>query len=469
MKKSVVILGGGLSGLSVAWGLAKSNYKTHIIELEPEVGGLTRSFVKNGYVFDHGPHSFYTKDPEIFYKVREAIGGEILTFGEMYSGIKIIFQGRKYNYPLKIVPVLKNMKLSVSLQCILDYFKSIFKRILSNPSNETFEDWVINNFGKTIYNNFFKSFTEKTWGISPRQLTANFASERIPKLSILKIISEIFHKNKKQKTTKMYSSKDFNPRFSYYFPKGCWQIADAIKKEIELNGGEIYLESWPKSLIVEDNSIKKVLFENKGSAKEINSDYVVSTIPIPELTKVIKLDEKSKEAGLRMKYRGLTLLFLGINKHYVFDARLVYFHDKDVLFNRATEIKFFSEKIVPSKDKTGLILEVTNKDNLSYEEIYEKSVNDLEKMGFLRKEEIETYHIIQEPYSYPIYDINYKRNLDIFMDGLLKINNLISIGRQALFRYIDMDHSIKMGLIVARHILEGSSLDEINKIVAQWS
>lgn len=470
MKKSVVILGGGLSGLSVTWGLAGSDYEVHIIEKEDAVGGLAGSFIKNGYTFDYGIHNFYTKDAEIYYKVKELIKDEFLPSRGIYSDRKIIFRGQEYDYPLKATSILKNMKLSVSLQCLFDYIKSIYRRNLYKPSYITSEDWMINHFGKGLYDNFFCAFTEKTWGISPKKMSADFASERIPKLSIRKMIKQIFNKKQNRTNADIYSNKDFNPTSSYYPPKGCWMIGDSIKKEIETKGAKIHLRSRAKSLNIENGHICTAVFEKNGSIVEIRPDFVVSTIPITELINIIdNLDEETRNAGTKMRYRELIFLFLEVNKPRVFNAMSIYFHDSDVIFQRGSEIKWYSDKTVPSKNKTSLILEITNKDNLEDSKIYEESVKALEKKGYLLKEEIENHYIVHKPHAYPIYDLNYKSNLEVFMKGISKIDNLFSSGRQALFRYIDMDQCIKMGLIVAQHILGDKPLDELDTVISHWS
>jgi len=473
MKKSLVILGGGISGLSVAWNLRESDYEVHIIEKDPVVGGLSGSFIKNGYTFDYGPHCIYTKDhPEVYYQFKELLKDELLTLGEMYGSIEIVFQGRKYDYPLSMTSVLGNMKLSVLLKCSFDYFQSILKRTFYPPPNITFEDWVTSHFGKGLYDIFFGPFTEKTWGISPRELSANFASERIPKLSILKMIKELFIKEKKQTEEEIRDTGKvkFDPNLSYYPKKGAWQLGDAMKKEIQSAGGTIHTSSQVKSLIIKNEYVDQVVFEKNGVVEEIKSDFVVSTLPIPELGTVFEpLDKETKAASLKMRYRELTLLFFEINKPKVLDARLVYFHDPNVLFQRGSENKYLSDKTVPSQDKTGLTLEITNKDNLTDIEIYEESLKNLEKLHLLRKQDVEAYHIVRQPYAYPIYDVNYKNNLDIFMKSISKYKNLIPSGRQALFRYIDQDLCMKMGLVISQYLQGDIPWEGLDDIVADWS
>jgi protoporphyrinogen oxidase len=355
----------------------------------------------------------------------------------MYNDIKIVFQGKTYDYPLSITSILANMKFNQLLIASLDYYRSLIKRILFNPSSSTFEDWVINHFGKTLY--------------------TNFASERIPKLSILRMLKDLLSQPKPSPIAIPENSnhENYNPFYSYYPQKGSWQLTDEIKKRILSTDAMIHLNSRITTLTHQNNSIAKVIFEQNGQQKSLTPEYVVSTIPIPELTKVLHpLSDETKNAGLKMNYRELTLLFLEVNKPHVFESRLVYFHDPDVLFQRASETKFISTHTVPSDSKTSITLEITNKDNLSDDDIYHKSV---------------TNNIVKQPYAYPIYDVDYEKNLTTYLHGTSPIRNLFMCGRQALFRYIDMDQCLKMGLAVAEYLLGDRSSADLNDIVASWS
>lgn len=468
--KKVAILGAGISGLSVAWGLSKDKFDIDIIESENEIGGLSGSFRKDGYVFDYGPHNFYTKDPEIFYKVKGLLKDELVLLDKMYSSCKIIFNKKHYDYPLRIPSVLSNMPLSTSLACLSDYSKSSIKRKLFHVQNKSFEDWIVNHFGRTLYHLFFGPFTEKTWGVSPQLLASNFASERIPKLNLWKMACDLLHPKKQMSNSDKPHEGEHSPNYSYYPLHGFWKIGDLIKKDIESAKGRINLKSQIKELTINDGHISNIIFETNGYTKEIQPDFVVSTIPITELAKVLHpLDEETKQAGSKMKYRELTLLFLEVDKPKVFDARLLYFHDQDILFQRGSEIKFYSEELAPMRERTGLVLEITNKNNLTESEIYNESITGLEKMGFLKRGEVLAYHIVRKPHSYPLYDLDYKKNLNIFLNDISKINNLLLSGRQSLFRYIDADQCIKMGLILADHIKYGHSLNEMNNVFSDWS
>jgi protoporphyrinogen oxidase len=471
MKRHVVILGGGISGMSVAWGLVGGDYKVTILEKEPCVGGMCGSYIKDGFVFDYGPHAFYTKDPEVYHTVKSLLGDELLDFGEMYGSIEIVFRGQTYDYPLSISSLLRNMKPSDLARAGFDYIAATLKRELLRPRDETFEDWVTSNYGKKLYQMFFGPFTEKTWGFSPRELAASFASERIPKLGVWQLARSLWGKGALKHSEKNHMpSGDFDPTHSYYPRKGFWQIGDSIRKEIESQGGEIRLEASLKSLAVEKGRVRSVDLEEGNEISETCPDVVVSTIPIPELTKLlVPLDDETRAAGLGMRYRNLALLFLEVDRPRVFNARLVYFHDPDVIFQRASEIEFLSAQTVPDGGKTGVILEVTERKGLSDSEIYGKSVEALERMGFLREKEIRNSYVVRQEYSYPIYDVGYRERLQTYLGGISRIENLVSCGRQGLFRYIDSDQCIKMGRMVAKHIVEGTSVGEMEAIVSNWS
>lgn len=468
MSRTVVILGAGVTGLSAGLDLAGRDCNVHILERKPAVGGLAGSFIQCGYTFDYGPHFFYTKDPEVYQRVKGLLKDALLDIGEIYRDIKIVFQGKEYDYPLTATSVLSNLDPVTLSRCMYDYAMSLVRRRFGSAPAVTFEDWVVSQFGRGLYEIFFRTYTEKTWGMPPSELAASFASERIPPLNPWKAIREAFRK-KNASQAAVASSNSANLNHSYYPQKGCWQIPEAMRIEIESKGGAIHLDSHATKIVLENGRPRKVVYETNGQVAEIEADTVISTIPITELAGILEpIDANVKRAGLSMKYRELTLLMLRINKPSIFEARFVYFHDPNVFFQRVGEMKVLSQETVPSKDKTSLVVEITDRFGLPDAEIYRRAMASFEQLGLLREADIEGYDVVRQPHSYPIYDVGYRERLRVFMDGISKLEGLFLCGRQALFRYVDMYQCMRMGMVVASQVLGKQPAGGLDNIVAQW-
>ncbi len=465
MKKSVVILGGGLTGLSAAWQLTKYGIKVSVIEKEHYTGGLSASIEKDGFIFDFGPHRFHTHDNKILEMVDSLVGHRLR---KLTKSTKIWFMKKYFDYPLKAKDVFLNISLMLSLSCFFDYLFVRLKNKFKPMQDTSFETWVINRFGKSIYNFYFGPYTEKTWGRPPSMLSSSYAEQRIPAMNLLDVIKRSF-------ITKF--KKDNHPHSPYdskfYYPyKGIGEIAHFLEKGILEHGGKIYTDSNVRKVTINNKKVQSVTFSGATGEKVIECDYLISTIALPDFIKVVvpDVDAPLLSAANNLSYRSIVFLNLIIDRPFVTSHHWIYIPPKNILFNRLSEIKNFSVDTI--KDgMTSLCLEIPcDKGDLIWnskpEDLYEKVVLQLEEIGLVSKEDIRNYFISRTEYGYPIYDITHAVKLEKLMKYVDQLDNLIVAGRQGLFKYINMDHAIKMGILSADVIMGYAKKEEVAQVCA---
>lgn len=464
MVKKVIILGGGPAGLSCAWKLVSENVQVEVIEKEDTVGGLCRTIHKkiNGedYFFDLGGHRFITKDMELYKELEELMGEELVV---MPRKSVIRLQGKFFSYPLQITDALKKMNIFVSIKSGIDFvFAKIF---LHFKKDVTFEDWIVKRFGRKLYNIYFGVYTEKLWGIPCNQLSADWAAQRIPALTLWKVLVAALGKKKEM-------PKTFAENF--LFPKkGIGRICDRMEEEILKHKGKVITGAKVEKLVMGDKKITEVHYIKDGKEYKTSGDYVVSTIPLPEFIQNVtpSPDEKVMSLAKSMKFRGIKFLFLAINKNRISDNTWIYIPEKEYIFFRIQEMRNWSPYTVP-EGKTGITLEIACNENdeiwnASDEFIFNKCIKDIEKLGLFKRNDVINYFTYKVKHAYPVYYLDYHERVRVLYTYISQIKDFIAIGRQGLFRYNNMDHSIKMGMLAAKHILEGYPKQKVLEIATE--
>lgn len=458
----VVILGGGPAGLAAAWKLATANVEVEIVELENQVGGLCRTIKYHDYTFDLGGHRFITQNIKLADEIKELMGEELLDRPRVST---IRLQGKYFHYPLEAMDLLKKMNITTSIKCFFDYCLTIIKNKVFPKEDLSLEDWVVNRFGRSLYNIYFGPYSAKLWGIPSTQISSDWACQRISLLNLWDVFLRLLGKKKNM-------PKTYATRF-YYPKKGIGRIPERMCEEAIKCGATIHLNTKVKEIIFEENKAQGVVVVEDDTTKYLSSDYVISTIPLPEMIKMItpKLNNEYIEIANSMKYRGIRFMNLCIDKEKVSDNTWIYIPEKEFLFFRIQEPKNWSPYHTPN-GKTALILEIACDEgdevwnNTEYL-IYNRCIEDLKKIGFNLEGKVIDYFSTWIKHAYPIYDLNYREKLCKIYSMLAKLENFIPCGRQALYRYNNMDHSIEMGFAASNHILEGLPKSKIFKIASE--
>ena len=454
----VIIIGAGPAGLAAGYNLSTKGFKVKIIEKDDLVGGMSKSLKQDGYIYDLGGHRFYTKNKELLENLN------IITENSLKPRDRsslILWNGKFYDYPLKIGSLVKNLSFILVVNCVWDYLKAVVKSAFSRKKESSFEEWVTNRFGKKLYSIYFGPYTQKVWGMSPKLLSAEWAEKRITILNLWDAFLQLFFKPKTESLTYV---KDF-----YYPDLGIGDLFERIAKRIEEYGGEIITKTTVKDIHLVNNKVYKVDYQSNGTVIEEDCDYLLSTAPVTDLIKMItpKINGVVIQSADKLKFKSLLFVFLQVKKEKLTKCNWLYFPDKDVVFFRIIDFKNWSENMAP-EGSTGICCEIgCNYDdemwNKPDEEIYNKVVESLVRYKLAEKEDITGYFTHRINHAYPIYTIDYKKDLERLINYLSTMSNLYTFGRQGSFNYSTMDHSWEMGCQIANFISNGTNQDYKNR------
>ncbi len=454
---NVIIAGAGPAGLTAAYEACKKGLNPVVFEKDREVGGISKTVNYNDYLFDVGGHRFFTKYQEVKKIWNEILEEDFLTRPRLS---RIYYNNDFFYYPLKPLNALKNLGLINSVSIVWSY---ILSQICPYKDVKNFEEWISNKFGKKLFNIFFKTYTEKVWGISCKEIQADWAAQRIKSLSLGKAILNSIGFLGKGRVTTLIDEFQY-PR------KGPGQMWNAARELIEKKGGKVNLNTPVVQFNRKSDKIISLTIQNNGSLQEINGDHFLSTIPLRELVQGIKPDAPVEvlDAAQNLKYRDFFTVGLIIDKPSVFPDNWIYIHSPEVQVGRIQNFKNWSPEMVPDPKMTTLGLEYFCFDT---DDIWKKNDKELIKMAkeeavklkFASREQIIDGLVIKSPKTYPIYDEGYLERVDIIQNYLEGFKNFQTMGRNGLHRYNNQDHSMLSAMYAIRNILgEEFSVWDIN-------
>lgn len=461
IENKILIIGAGPAGMAAGMKLSNASKKFTIIEKDKQVGGLSKTYeIQEGpltFRTDNGPHRFFSKNQYLYDFVEDLLDEKWIL---VPRHTQQFINGTYFDYPINIKQVAKNIPLLSIIKIIFDYFVAFIQyRVLRKPINN-FHDYAIASFGKKLAQFNIIGYTEKIWGISTKELHADWAKQRITGLNIFSLLGntlkKTFSPNKQIKTLVD----------AFYYPEnGTGLIYETILKEIKKNKNKVLLETYPVEIKHTKNKITEVTISSGGELITLRPEHIIESIHIVDFLKLLNPAPPSDilQAVSKLKYRSQVYLFITLNKERITPNQWIYFPDKNTPFARVSEMKNFSEKMSPP-DKTSLFIEFfCDKEDpiykMSKEELLEEALPHFEKYGFFKKEDIRNVYLMHGGKDYPIYDLHYKENLKIVKDYLDLFENLHYIGRPGRFIYTNQDHSLEMGILAAQSILDGKEYD----------
>ena len=460
--KKIVIIGGGITGLSVAWKLSENGYDVTVIESDKSIGGLAKTIEIGKYFFDIGPHSFFSEDEKVFKRVMNLFESEPNEIPYAKRSVKMLFKGKYVDYPLSAKSILQMGFLSPIL-CSLSFAKSYIGTYASSlfikkkeNQNLTVKQWAIENFGKYLYLNFFKPYTEQFWKIKTSELSHRVipSNKKMDFARTLKhlLIKKYLMISKREPGKLSLVERESLP--SYYPKKGFGEIANRISRQIENNGGKIYTSLEVDEITLNSNNT----FVIKAKDKNFLGNFAISTVPLNKVITIIKPlhEQEIIKSAKKLEYLSLVLLYLIIKKKNVLGCQYCYFLDRP--YNRISEMNNFSNYLSP-QDENILAVEISchNESEIwksSDKNIFSLCMQGIEKDNFLKKEDITNYKVIKIPNVYPIYKKDYEIHLKKTEEYFAKIKNFFSIGRQGQFYYGDIDQMIRIGFDTADKIIK---------------
>ncbi len=451
MPHDHTILGAGLAGLSAGYTLAKGGRSVHLLEKEEYVGGLAASFEKDGYTFDLGPHRFHTRNQRVHDQVVELLG-ENIHWRDRLS--RIFMLGKFFNYPLNATNIVTSLPPWLLFRSFVDYFAVRIRNRIHPIPDDCFQNWILKRFGKTLYRLFFGTYTEKAWGIPCTQISADWASQRITLLNLMDTVKKTLFRPKNVPRTLV-------SKFFYPLDGGIGTIGERYAEEIlaaGANGVDTGVDV--KRVRWEGNRILSVDVTQDGEERSIEVNHLISTVPVT--TMIDLFDPAPPEEVLQsrrsLRYKAIVFVFLALDREKVTDDHWIYLPEQHLKVHRISEFKNFSERCAPP-GKTLVAAEITcNHDdhvwNMGKDELTDLAAGDLETIGLLKKDEVVASFIHRERYSYPLYDLTYREHVKACLDWQKRFENFEATGRQGLFQYGNMDHSLAMGLVLGERLLK---------------
>ena len=464
---SVAIIGAGPAGLTAGYLLSKENVPVTILEADPVyVGGIARTAKYKGYHFDIGGHRFFSKSKEVEDLWTELLPNDML---DRPRSSRIFYRDRFFSYPLKAAEALMKLGVFESTRCVLSYAKARLFPV-KNPKN--FEDWVSNQFGKRLFNIFFKTYTEKVWGMSCKEISADWAAQRIKGLSLSSAIWNALSKKKtpaagadKSKVIKTLIDTFRYPR------RGPGMMWDAAADKIKAMGGDIEMGMKVVGLNYDrDAQLWTTTYQDAaGNKHSIESKHVISSAPMRQLVNGItpKMPEHVIKAADSLKYRDFLTVVLILKDRNAFEDNWIYIHDPSVNVGRIQNFKSWSPEMVPDPTTSCYGLEYfcfegdgvwSSKD----EDLIALGKKEMAKIGLIDEKDVIDGTVVRQHKAYPVYDDDYARNVEIIRREIdAKYPGLHLVGRNGMHKYNNQDHAMMTAMLCAKNIIAGKPLYDL--------
>ncbi len=454
-RPHVVVLGAGLAGLSAAARLVKRGCRVTVVEADDHVGGLAASFTIRTqwgeFDYDNGPHRFHTTDTHVKEEAMRLVGHDIV-WAQRQS--RIYLYGRFFHYPLRGGNVLRSLPPLVLVKAFLDYLAVKVRNLVAPRPDSNFENWVVNRFGRKLYDVFFGTYTEKTWGIPCNRISADWAAQRISLLSLWDTVKKTLFPSRDGDVPRTLVSKFFYPRRG-----GIGELCRQYANEIRAAGSEVLLSTPALRLLHADGKVSGVVVGGASGERTLAATRIISTIPCTNLARLLAPAAPAEvlHSVNSLKHRSMIFVYMILNRPTVTPDHWIYLPEQTLTTHRLSEFKNFSADSAPA-DKTLLCAEITcDYDDaewrMSDAALQATVVKDMGRLGLIKESEILQTFSRRERYAYPIYDLEYRAHRDLVLQHIASIGGLITTGRQGLFKYNNMDHSVGMGLAAADNLL----------------
>ena len=452
-KSPVVVIGAGPAGLTAAYELQKHS-DAHIplvFEASDMVGGISRTETNNGYRFDIGGHRFFTKVGEVEEMWHEVLQDDFITVPRLS---RIYYRDKFFDYPLKFINALTSIGPYEAFRIVISYMKW---QLRPYKDEQSFEEWVINRFGGRLYMHFFRSYTEKVWGISGKEIRADWAAQRIKNMSLFKVVWNAL--TGANDTTSLIEEFQY-PRLG---PGMMWEKTRDIVRE---KGGEVHMQSEVVAVNREGNKVTSVDVRKwtkdggKEAIERVEGDEFVNTMALRDLIHSFNpLPPKEVvEAADRLKYRDFLIVTLVLDHSDPFPDNWIYIHSPKVKVGRIQNFRAWSPEMLPDPNTASIGMEYfcQKGDGLwssTDEELRALASEELEKLGLAKASDVIDAAVIRQPKAYPVYDAEYRGALDVVEEWLKGLENFQTVGRNGLHRYNNQDHSMLSAMYAARNIL----------------
>jgi protoporphyrinogen oxidase len=438
-SRPYVVLGGGPAGVIV-------------LEATDQVGGIARTEVRDGYRFDLGGHRFFTKVREVDDLWHEIMREEFL----LRPRLSRIYWRRKFlAYPLEGMDVIKKLGPVDLARAGFSYLYAAIKTKVRPQPEETLDVWVSNRFGRWLFNQFFRTYTEKVWGVPCSELRADWAAQRIKGLSFFAAAKAAFLGNRGNEIRSLIGE--------FHYPRlGPGQMWEQMQSDINERGGEVRLNAPVTKILFEDGRAVGVV----AGGETIEAKAVISSLPLMVTTKIADPEAPAevRDAGRGLRYRDFLTVALVLDQREPFPDNWIYIHEPGVRVGRIQNFRSWSPYLIPNDHETSLGLEYfcfAGDDlwNMEDDKLVELAKRELGEMGLGDPSKVVRGFAVRVPKAYPVYDAEYAANLETIKAWLDGIPNLVQVGRNGLHRYNNSDHSMLTAMRAVENLVDGARHD----------
>ncbi len=455
----VFVIGAGPAGLTAAYCLGKERRSVIVIERDPSyVGGISRTVDHNGFLFDIGGHRFFSKSKEVVALWQEILPDDFIARPRLS---RIYYNGKFFSYPLKAFEALLKLGVCTSAACMLSY---AYAKFFPVAPARTFHEWVRNQFGERLFQIFFKTYTEKVWGMSCDEIAADWAAQRIKGLDLATAILDGL-KRSLRIGRKPNSSGDAVKTLieSFQYPRrGPGMMWQAAARRIAAQGGRILMGRELVALEFDAGTDcwRIEVGRADGACESYTARHVVSSAPLRDLVARIKPTPISLLHARALRYRDFLTVALMVRKDELFPDNWIYIHDPSVKVGRVQNFRSWSPEMVPAgMSCLGLEYFCFEGDglwNAPDGDLIELAKTEVAKIGLVRADEVVDACVVRQAKAYPVYDESYRHNIaTIRLDLEGSYPTLHLVGRNGMHRYNNQDHAMMTAMLAARNIVAG--------------
>src|SRR5579859_3784156 len=448
-ERPVLALGAGPAGLTAGYLLARQGKPVIVLESSDQVGGIARTDVREGYRFDLGGHRFFTKVREVDDLWHEILAGEFL---KRPRQSRIYWNHKFLEYPLQGMDVIRKLGPVDLTKALFSY---LWAAIKPKGREDTFEEWVCNRFGRWLFNQFFKSYTEKVWGVSTAEIRSEWAAQRIKGLSFFAAAKSAFLGNRGNKIKSLISEFNY-PRY------GPGQMWEKMRDEIRANGGEVRLNAPVTRLRMDGAAVVEVV----AGGETLTPSHVISSLPLRTTVGIADPEAPVdvRDAALGLRYRDFLTVLLVIEDEDMFPDNWIYIHDPTVQVGRIQNFRSWSPWMVPNETDASIGMEYFCFEgdelwNMDDDDLVAMATGEIQQLGLARAEKVKMGFVVRVHKAYPMYDAEYAERVATIRGWLDGIPNLQQVGRNGLHRYNNSDHSMLTAMRAVENILEGTHHD----------
>ena len=468
---NVFVIGAGPAGLTAAYLLTKANVPTTVIEADRTyVGGISRTVNYKDFLFDIGGHRFFSKSKEVVDLWHEILPDDFI---ERPRLSRIYYDGKHYSYPLKAFEALGNLGVVESAMCVMSY---AYKKAFPNANPENFREWVSNQFGDRLFSIFFKTYTEKVWGMSCEEISADWAAQRIKGLDLWSAMANALRRSigsgsggaqglERPSETVIKTLIE-----SFQYPRrGPGMMWEAAAAKVKAQGGALHMGTRLKSLRWNPPAGLWTVTTTTADGEErvFTAKHVISSAPVRELMNDIEPKPVSAAAADKLRYRDFITVALIVDKADLFPDNWIYIHEPSVKVGRIQNFRSWSPEMVPDEKLSCLGLEYFcfEGDGLwaaPDADLIALAKRELAAIGLASEDEVKDGCVVRQKKAYPVYDDEYKAHIDTIREDIAEhYPTLHLVGRNGMHKYNNQDHAMMTAMLTVRNILAGETLYDV--------